>query len=531
MNYKLFKKVYTVLVTIGLVLSSCEKGTDSDITYQPTIISINTPKISDPVSDDIIASNKLITKDEDSKQEEVIALGDGTYLIASLEKVSNLNRTKELLADASAPGTTLPPVNSHLEADVKYMLLVYSEDGNLLEEREYTAGKEASAPALTLSGGRKFIFVSYSTNSKTLPVVIDKSLLSTAKVEGATEDLMYYKEEIFIKPGVENKINIVLSHKFTAVTTTLKLTESTDAIGKTVGNIYNINDLKFSNLSESGGIKLADGTVTYTPVSESVSRLAAMPESSTPVRSITSKETILIAPAGNITKLSIPAITLTDGMNEYTQAIDRIALSSIKIVPGHKYNLVIKIYKPCTELVDTKFVYSYFLEKPSGTEEGTQTPLQTINVSSADFGYTLDILALDNSFDMAINNVKIASSELQFEGGISGLPKNVRFAGGLSDYGSGGVPQIYNMYPHGKATNEAYPVVRIVVPAATGKVQLFGSRKEGGPLYPLELYNGITLKEVTWNKTGANKITFSQKRKGQTEMIIRGYGRKIVNCN
>lgn len=262
----------------------------------------------------------------------------------------------------------------------------------------------------------------------------------------------------------------------------------------------------------------------------------------TTTRSMDSKETLIISSGDTLATIRIPAITLSEGKNEFTQGA--IEVKNIKVIPGHKYNLTLKIYKPCTILA-VENNHHFKLHKDNVTSNpddfgkivggNLKTHLDgnivdhTFICPAANFGYTLDILGLDNSFDMSINGTKIATSELQFEN-VSTTPKrNIRFAGG-GEYGSTGFSQIYNIYPWGSTRNAAYPAVRIVI-SPNGKVELFGSKTQGTPLFPLEVYGtGISLNTVPWNPDGDNTIIVSQTVKGQTEMEVKGYGRKIINC-
>ncbi len=156
---------------------------------------------------------------------------------------------------------------------------------------------------------------------------------------------------------------------------------------------------------------------------------------------------------------------------------------------------------------------------------------------AADFGYTLDILYLDNSFNMIVNGTKISSNELQFQSGIT--PSiNTKFADN-SYHGSTGVSSIYNInnYPTSLTTDKqksdykrdtltTVPAVRIVISPA-GKVSLFAIKNTGGAIYPLILSSG-TLQDVTWNSNSSNNISIEQVVYGATAIDIRGYGRQII---
>ncbi|WP_312078920.1 thrombospondin type 3 repeat-containing protein [Chryseobacterium sp.] len=147
----------------------------------------------------------------------------------------------------------------------------------------------------------------------------------------------------------------------------------------------------------------------------------------------------------------------------------------------------------------------------------------TVNFSApaADLGFIFDVYTLDNSFNLNINGVNLSTTKLEFQ---PDQTDNVRFFDGAT-YGNGTVPQIYNMT--GTAAN---PLVRIII-HKNGSVSMYGSKASGGPLFPLQLYNGNTFNNITWNRTGANTIVLSQLVVGPTYITGRGNGVKNGFCD
>lgn len=147
----------------------------------------------------------------------------------------------------------------------------------------------------------------------------------------------------------------------------------------------------------------------------------------------------------------------------------------------------------------------------------------TVNFSApaADLGFIFDVYTLDNSFNLNINGVSLATSEIQFQ---SNQTDNIRFVDG-SRYGIGGIPEIYSLT--GNATN---PLIRIVI-QKNGSINLYGSKSSNGPLFPLELYGGNSLNTITWNKTGPNSIVLSQIVVGTTYITGNGNGVKSGFCD
>lgn len=117
--------------------------------------------------------------------------------------------------------------------------------------------------------------------------------------------------------------------------------------------------------------------------------------------------------------------------------------------------------------------------------------------------------------------MNLSTTKLEFQ---SDQTDNVRFVDG-STYGAGSVPQIYSMI--GTAAN---PLIRIII-HKNGSVSMLGSKTGGGPLFPLQLYNGNTFNNITWNRTGENSIILSQTVVGTTYITGRGNGIKNGFCD
>jgi len=163
----------------------------------------------------------------------------------------------------------------------------------------------------------------------------------------------------------------------------------------------------------------------------------------------------------------------------------------------------------CTESV---------VNQPFSSTDGTTV---SFSAPAADLGFIFDVYTLDNSFNLNINGVSLATNEIQFQ---SNQTDNIRFVDG-SRYGIGGVPEIYAMT--GTATN---PLIRIVI-QKNGSINLYGSKSSNGPLFPLELYGGNSLNIITWNQTGSNSIVLSQIVVGATHITGNGNGVKSGFCD
>jgi len=137
----------------------------------------------------------------------------------------------------------------------------------------------------------------------------------------------------------------------------------------------------------------------------------------------------------------------------------------------------------------------------------------TFNQPATNFGFQFDIYTLDNSFNMDINGVQLATQEIQFQSaGTSGI--NVRFVDG--DEYETNTAAIWQM-----TGNASAPLIRVVI-APNGDVSMYGSKTSGGALHPLELFNGNSFNSIVWNDGAPNTIVATQSVVGTT--YISGYG-------
>lgn len=174
----------------------------------------------------------------------------------------------------------------------------------------------------------------------------------------------------------------------------------------------------------------------------------------------------------------------------------------------------------CLESVEEGDEFEWYyanFQRPNGS-----TVSNSFTQPATTGGYVFDVFKLDNSFNMKINGIPLATQELQFQNGIANLPMNIRFKDG--DYYSNQADNIWDIV--GTVEN---PMIRVVI-EPTGVIKIYGSKSSGGPLEELELYNGATFNVASWNTSGVNEVEVSQLVEGITEMRGLGYGVNIVEC-
>ena len=389
-------------------------------------------------------------------------------------------------------------VPKELADGVKYRVIVYDKNGVYKDYKEFTY-KKNETDGFILDGGQNYTFVAYSlnTNASTPNTAVDKAPLNTAKIAGINGDLMYFKKNMTVTGNKDNTLDVVLRHQFSKITTKL------DA--RQVGNISVVNNAAFTPAFTSADLSFATDAITYNNSIMSGQSVNFPAPQNQPI--VTSNETQVIAKTNTTTpegELNIGTVTL-DGVSK------SLKINKVNITPGVKYNLNLR-FGPCRQDIN-----------PTGfaVKDGVA---QNFSFPATDFGFVFDIYSLDNSFNLTINGVQLATEEIQFQVGSNTYPQNVKFQDG-SAWQSGGIPAIYSM--EGDKNN---PLIRVVI-GKDGSVSMFGSKAAKGPLFPLVLSGTNKFNTITWNTTGTNTVRATQRVEGATYMSGQGTGKKIVTCD
>ncbi|MCP9747728.1 immunoglobulin domain-containing protein [Lacihabitans sp. CS3-21] len=137
-------------------------------------------------------------------------------------------------------------------------------------------------------------------------------------------------------------------------------------------------------------------------------------------------------------------------------------------------------------------------------------------------GFMLDVLSLDNSFNISVNGTKINTRELEFEyytsqGTTVTLPEFVSDGAIYNSAGTVSIPETANAIWQMNGTT-ANPLIRIIIDG-NGNTTLYGSRVSGGPLFPMRIRGGYqAFNAVTWNTSSNNTVSITQAGRGPTNM-------------
>ena len=226
--------------------------------------------------------------------------------------------------------------------------------------------------------------------------------------------------------------------------------------------------------------------------------------------------TATVNPTGNYSNNAV--VSTTSGMNDPNTANNTATVAINLDTDGDGISNDSDLDSDNDGILDIDECTESVVNQPFSSADGTTV---SFSAPAADLGFIFDVYTLDNSFNLNINGVSLATNEIQFQ---SNQTDNIRFVDG-SRYGIGGVPEIYAMT--GNATN---PLIRIVI-QKNGSINLYGSKSSNGPLFPLELYGGNSLNTITWNQTGSNSIVLSQIVVGATHITGNGNGVKSGFCD
>lgn len=523
-----------VLTFIVTGLSSCKNEESSQITPEGALVTVNLIAAESESAPDVIVGDNAaatVVRTGSTTQTTTQALGESNTLVVSLTSNTATASQNASTNTGAVNANKAAVIQQPLAAGTKYELLVYNNVGNFVTRQTYTYGQEATAAVMKLNAGQSYTFIVVSTNStSTTPTVTNPNQLSTATVSNINTALLYFKSTVTLNEG-NNNLNVILKHQFSEITTTLRMEANT------TGNITAIANPVFKTVQNSGNLKLSDGVLTYNGINTNGQPLSF---SGLGTRLLTSPAILIINPATSTAVLNLGNITI-DGETK------PIVVNNLKITPGHRYSLDLTL-KTCTQNVsganglDWNYPETYRCDaygnncKWGIVKDGVFVPSgqeisKTFTAPSADYGFVLDITKLDNSFNMKVNGVTMASKEIQFENSPQPLQvQNIQFAdgskyGGVNTQGGANIPEIY--YMTGTAAN---PLIKIVI-SRSGQVTMFGSKRSGGPLFPLVLMPGTSFNSFSWAGAGTNTVLVTQMVAAQTTLQGTGAGKKKVSCN
>ena len=566
---------YTLMWSVLFLLFttvSCKNDMASDVLGDGITVRVNVassfvePNQDESESSSAKASTSLkkINTNYLKTQTQVIPIGNGINVVAELVPETTSEPTplakKQSVGNLRAASAAVA-AQQNLPAGTKYRLLVYDASGQEVHRFDKTVDASGSAfEQFTLDATAEttqYTIVAYSAGTAELPSLPTNTPMNNAVVEFGNQKFMHFVQTVNLTAGV-NDLNVVLANKLSEITTVL------DGSGIGLNMIKSVGNIVFKAATHNGGsLKLADGTISY---AGSAQDKAVTFPAFTATTQVSSNPTVLAHAQTTTATVEIPYIEIAGlGRSE------PIKVQNVKIEPGVKYRLILKLAKGnclldvapssfdfsnsragcrihffvlftwynysiaqsgCTSVI---FPLNLIYDRSWSVPNDGETIGQTFNFpNTATTGVVMNITKLDNSFNMAINDpeddqnspaYKIASQPIQFEQG-AGMTRNIRFTDG-TQHGANGLPNIWDI-TNGTTQN---PVIRVSI-SDSGVISIAGRKSNNDPtLYPMQLFGGASFNQVHWNKNGNNKITITQIVKGTTYIQGQIAGKRLGACN
>jgi hypothetical protein len=390
-NFLPLRALFLLLLTL---IFSCQKETDKLFEKGPAKLSVQLIGIQSENED--FSANKSASAITTEMAPDVLEIPINNNLSAyvTLEE-ENVNKNIQ---------TKLNPSNKYAAKEVSgvtpgvlYGILVYDGDNLVANGHKiFTAGQESlsSTSGFALDGGKTYTFIGYSRNSTTIPTVSNPEKLSTARINDETGDLLYYRHVQTVSTG-ENNLRITLRHKFTLVTTEVK-------VGTTYsGKIQEIQTGQFAQSKDKASIKLSDSTITYSTTNKT-SNITFPTIASGGVTSVKSNPNLLIAAnSTNTVTYSFPSIKVND-------AIGVIPATSFNLQAGKKYNLIITLDVPCS--VNTMALTN---RTSSDGVTNADSLSASYNIVNGNKELTINFTLIDNNFNVFYNNKPLFEARYQ----------------------------------------------------------------------------------------------------------------------
>ncbi len=520
------------------------------------------------------ANTKASTSD--GIQRRIVDLGNDITLVAELvpEQASAALQTKQSASNGLRAAAT--PVRTDLPVGTNYRLLVYNTTTGAEIHRQNVEVTPTSSTYTDIvldaiedgNNTSTFTFVVYSYGLADLPDLPANSTLNDVEltVTNAHNKLMYDLQTVTLSDSPHegpHPLDLVLWNQLNEITTYIDLTSfGTPALKE-------ISNPRFVSASHESGnrarLKLSDGNITYLGSAADMAIPFAPIGAAGTTLAISTEPTVLVHDARTDGHLIIDYLEIESESPEdvpvgtgprLVTIHPRIELNDLEITPGVKYDLRLRLSKgDCIVRVDLREDdYSYALgatppNEPANrrviTGDGNNAPKGTVTTdytvfgaNNPNFGLVLDILKLDNSFNMTINGETLAiptsgssgaaggtAGEINFENVDGGIQRTVRF---LDDVAESDWDDIWTV---DGGVYADIPVVRVTIDH-NGAFRMWGRRKQSDPvLYEMELTNGITWNSaIDWYANVDNAVKITQYRQGLTELNFVVYGRRLVDC-
>ncbi|MFD2599384.1 hypothetical protein ACFSQ3_10510 [Sphingobacterium corticis] len=232
------KKLTILFVTIfaSLEIISCSKNTQNDLGDEEGTASISVSIASETFEGAESFGNRAATNTTSHVENfetynSITDVGNDMMLIAKLEEQKDTVESGiSTLKSAKIGSSKANFVQKDLDSGIRYKVAVFDQSGEFITERDYTRGKESTTRELWLDHGKTYTFIVYSVNSPRIedagmPGIVfvggSRTLKAATMVAPGSGQLLYFRQQLTVYRNQINRLDIILRHKFTRITTIL----------------------------------------------------------------------------------------------------------------------------------------------------------------------------------------------------------------------------------------------------------------------------------------------------------------------
>ena len=307
MKSKIFTHTtFVLLFIISFSALSCRSTTDNVEGEGQTTVKINLLGVTDvadaPLKQASVGRNGAIQ----SAYVTEVPYNKDYNIIATItpETASSVKGNAQASVNPTA-WTTTPqtPTTNPIGANVKYLVMVFDENGNRVtaQEKVYDSSNQSNtANQMTLNAGKNYTFVAISYNTATAPTFNAAAtnlsdVTNTIAVDNASDYLYFNSGSVNIVYGQQNYINITFRHVNSRVSLVVDATAE-------MGNITAVA----ANIAGTGSVNLAANGTTASGTATSYNKSFTFPTLNTQI--ITSSS-VLVSSAGNAHTINITSVS------------------------------------------------------------------------------------------------------------------------------------------------------------------------------------------------------------------------------
>ncbi|MDV4102675.1 hypothetical protein CMT19_16675 [Elizabethkingia anophelis] len=327
-----------ILIPISIILLailSCRSAEHDNMSSSNSVgISFN---IKDSIFDNSInidsqASTNLLNSTDNIQHQELVFNED---LILTADLIPQNSTAIKNALFASLDNKALVE-QAPIKRAIKYRVLVYNNDGGFNTSKVYDLSSTGvstpeSGGDLKLDGGATYTFIVYSYNTNTAPNEdFSGTTVTTPFNINGNSDFMFYKKQMTLSGNGNgnNYLDVIFKHKLSQVTIII------DASPTNGYTISNLGTATIGNHYPTASVNFSTGVIT--PTGSLTTRNPSF-ATALPTAQVISNPIILNAntTAGSFSLSSITVGPITKSTTT--------TLNQLKIQPGIKYNLVLKL--------------------------------------------------------------------------------------------------------------------------------------------------------------------------------------------